>query len=337
METKNRLSKNFSFRPAQMADAEQIAELVNECEMKLVGESGATPNEIRQDWVSPKFSIEENTRVVEESTGKIVAYAEFWDTESPPVDPFVWARVLPAYEGLGIGSYIMDWAEKRTENVVPRCPEDAKIVLISGCHHHHQPSIQLLRDCGMTYRRSFYDMEILFDEAPSPIQLPEAIQIRTYQHDQDLPAVAFAVHDSFQDHFGSVTGSSWENDMDRLRHKVETSDKYDAGLWFLAMDGDEVAGICLCNTQAWHDPNIGYVSTLGVRRQWRRQGIALAMLQHAFGEYYKRGVGGCRLGVDAGSLTNATRLYERAGMGVIKQFDTYEKLIRPGREYRKLA
>jgi len=35
--------------------------------------------------------------------------------------------------------------------------------------------------------------------------------------------------------------------------------------------------------------------------------------------------------VDAASLTNATRLYEKAGMHVTRQYDTYEKELRPGK------
>jgi mycothiol synthase len=36
--------------------------------------------------------------------------------------------------------------------------------------------------------------------------------------------------------------------------------------------------------------------------------------------------------VDASSLTGATRLYEKAGMRVLRQFDNYEKELRPGRD-----
>jgi mycothiol synthase len=36
--------------------------------------------------------------------------------------------------------------------------------------------------------------------------------------------------------------------------------------------------------------------------------------------------------VDATSLTGATRLYEKAGMWVYRQWDTYEKELRPGRD-----
>ncbi len=77
---------------------------------------------------------------------------------------------------------------------------------------------------------------------------------------------------------------------------------------------------------------MGWVATLGVRRNWRRQGIALALLHHSFGEFYRRGVRKVGLGVDAGSLTGATRLYEKAGMHVASQFDKYEKEIRAGKE-----
>ena len=69
---------------------------------------------------------------------------------------------------------------------------------------------------------------------------------------------------------------------------------------------------------------------LGVRRPWRRRGIALALLHHAFGELYRRGKHRVVLGVDSQSLTGALRLYERAGMHVQLQYDNYELELRPG-------
>jgi mycothiol synthase len=72
------------------------------------------------------------------------------------------------------------------------------------------------------------------------------------------------------------------------------------------------------------------VDDVGVRRPWRRQGLALALLRHAFGEFYRRDIQGAALVVDATSLTGATKLYEKAGMQVFRQFDSYEKVLRPG-------
>jgi len=41
------------------------------------------------------------------------------------------------------------------------------------------------------------------------------------------------------------------------------------------------------------------------------------------------------LGVDAESLTGATRLYEKAGMQVFKKIVDYELELRPGKELGK--
>jgi ribosomal protein S18 acetylase RimI-like enzyme len=55
-------------------------------------------------------------------------------------------------------------------------------------------------------------------------------------------------------------------------------------------------------------------------------------LLHAFAEFYRRGVVKVGLGVDSQNLTGATRLYERAGMHVALQHNTYEKELRAGLE-----
>jgi len=77
---------------------------------------------------------------------------------------------------------------------------------------------------------------------------------------------------------------------------------------------------------------MGWVSTLGVRRPWRKKGLALALLHHSFGEFYRCGKTKVGLGVDSGSLTGALDLYKKAGMSVYSQFDKYEKEIRAGEE-----
>jgi ribosomal protein S18 acetylase RimI-like enzyme len=109
-------------------------------------------------------------------------------------------------------------------------------------------------------------------------------------------------------------------------------DSYDPALWFLAVEGQELVAICICRRYGPEEKDTGYISSLGVRRAWRRQGIAQALLLHAFGEFYNRGTYKVDLGVDAESLTGATELYKKVGMSVIRQFDMYEKVLRPGRD-----
>ena len=88
---------------------------------------------------------------------------------------------------------------------------------------------------------------------------------------------------------------------------------FDPTLWFVVRDGDEIAAVMR------NEPDrsgAGFVGAIGVRKPWRKRGIALALLYHAFGEFYRRGKRRVALGVDAENPTGATRLYERAGMQV---------------------
>jgi ribosomal protein S18 acetylase RimI-like enzyme len=95
--------------------------------------------------------------------------------------------------------------------------------------------------------------------------------------------------------------------------------------------------MALCSSFLGNNPDLGFVNTLGVRRPWRRRGLGEALLQHAFGEFYRRGRKQVGLGVDASSLTGATRLYEKVGMHVAQQVDLYELELRPGKELGRQA
>src|SRR5216683_6438886 len=118
--------------------------------------------------------------------------------------------------------------------------------------------------------------------------------------------------------------------MDNLLvvHKLIEECDFDPSLWFLALDGNEIAGASLCTNQG----DYGWVDTLAVRRPWRRKGLGMALLLHSFAEFYRRSKNKIGLGVDSQNLTGATRLYERAGMHVARIHITYEKELRAGIE-----
>jgi ribosomal protein S18 acetylase RimI-like enzyme len=52
-------------------------------------------------------------------------------------------------------------------------------------------------------------------------------------------------------------------------------------------------------------------------------------LRHSFAEFHRRGVTKSSLSVDARNETGAVALYERVGMHIARQYDTYEKRIGP--------
>ena len=101
---------------------------------------------------------------------------------------------------------------------------------------------------------------------------------------------------------------------------------FDHSLRFLAMEGDEIAGISLCRPKSYDDPEMGYVNILAVRRAWRKRGIGLALLQHSFANSTDAASQGW-FGMDA-ETTGAVKLYENAGMHVHLAFDLFGKMVR---------
>ena len=137
--------------------------------------------------------------------------------------------------------------------------------------------------------------------------------------------------DAFRDHWGFIE-VPFDQGFRQWRHAAVELRPMDPSLWFLAVDGDQIAGIALCRARSDEDPEMGWVNTLGVGRAWRQRGLGLALLQHAFLALEQTGARRVGLGVDAQSLTGATRLYTKAGMMPTRQGVLYELELRSGEE-----
>jgi hypothetical protein len=112
--------------------------------------------------------------------------------------------------------------------------------------------------------------------------------------------------EAFQDHwdFFPVPFEDWR------QYFLDASD-FDPEAWFLAVDGDEIAGTALCRSE--RRPGEGWVN------------VGTALLLHSFHELRRRGRTSVGLNVDGENLTGAVQLYERAGMHVAHREDSYRK------------
>ena len=286
---------------------------------------------IRTEWVSPGFDPAEDIRLVFAPDGEMVGYIEVWTTGKPPIHPWIWARVDPRYEGLGIGTYLLTWGETRARKALQEVPAELRVAPQVGTYREAAKAKKLFEDMGYRFIRSSYNMRIDLEAPPPAPEWPDGITLRIFNPEADLEAVYRAVDEAFSDHYGHVD-TPYEEGLERFKHFMTSYEGFDPTLWFMAMDGEEVAGVCLCRDHGYDNPEMGHINTLGVRRPWRKRGIGLALLRHSFGELYRRGRRGAGLGVDAENLTGALRLYENAGMYIHRAFERFEKEIRPGQE-----
>ena len=329
--TKTELPHGFTARGAEMKDVEPALELFKAWSQSVIQKNDINDADaIRREWVSPNFDPAHDIRVVFSPEGKLVGYIEVWTTQKPPVHPWMWGRVHPDFSDLGIGSWLLQWAEERARQVLTDLPTDLRFAPRIGTYRPAEGSRKLFEDFGYKLIRSTYQMRIDM-QAPPPAPLwAEGITLKTFTPEIGIEAVYRADDEAFCDHFGYIQ-APFEEGLARFKHFMMGED-FDPSLWFLAMDGDEVAGICLGRAKAYDDPEAGYINILGVRRAWRKRGLGLALLHHSFGEFRRRGVHSVSLHVDAQSLTGALRLYEKAGMHAQTTSDMYEKTIRSGRE-----
>ena len=331
MSHKHPLSDSFTARPASMDDAQQVVDLLNAFSIHTKGIAEETLESVTNDWTSPSFSLAEDSQVVFDEGGQMLAYAAIFAWNAVPVTPFIYGCVHPDYENQGIGSYLMAWSEKRAHKVENEVPTNARITLQTHTINTYNATKRLYERFGMTLFRHSFQMRVNLDNPPEDAIWPEGITLRGYQHPQDLEAVYLADKEVYRDHFGYVE-ESFEEGFKNFKHHMVDGPNFDAAMWFLAMDGDDIAGFALCRKHSWEDTDMGWVSSLGVLRPWRKRGLGTSLLLHAFKANYERGFRKVGLGVDGGNLTGALKLYENAGMYVHRQMDRYHKVIREGVE-----
>ncbi len=325
------LPEGFTARGANMNDVESALIMFNRWSRSVIGRDEITDADgIRSEWLSPNFDPAQDICLVFAPNEQLAGYIEVWTTSKIPVHPWVWGRVDPDYEDKGVGSWMMHWAEQRALRALPNVPGEFRFAPRVGMYREAEKPKRLFEDFGYHYIRSSYHMLIEMDAPVPEAVFPDGIALRTYNSEKDAEAIYLAMEDSFRDHFGFVE-EPLEEGLKRFKH-FWLGEGSDSSLLFMAMDGDQIAGINLCRPHSFDDPDMGWVGTLGVRRHYRKHGLGLALLRHSFNEFYRRGLRKVGLGVDAQNLTGALRLYENAGMHVHQTFDQYEKELRPGVE-----
>jgi mycothiol synthase len=308
-------------RPPREEELTVIYDLLNACDLADCGQPDSPLEQLQGAWQDARFQLATDARVVVTSANRVVAYADVYGGNSYVLNRSM-ARVHPDYRGKGLGSYLLTFVEVRTRELIPLAQSDARIALQTWIHSGNQSAGQLLASRGFLCNRHTWAMSIALHEEPAQPTWPENITLRPFVPERDARLVFEAQDESFQDHWGHVPGNfeRW------YQGHIVNRQRFDPSLWFIAVDGEEIAGLAACGYYF----DAGLVDVLGVRRPWRRKGLGLTLLQHAFGEFYRRGTRQVTLGVDSESLTGATRLYERAGMSVLISYDSYEKELRPG-------
>jgi mycothiol synthase len=287
-------------RPA-LADVEAVVELVAAYDSSLGAPPDASVDDLREEWAD--IDLERDAWLFE-LDGRLAGYGcVFGQPEKLSTDGYV----HPALRGRGVGSAILRLSEERARELGAAQIRNATL-------HADTGGRALFEARGYEFQRAFLRMSVDLDGEPPAPSVPDGLRLERFDP-ADARAVHAALEEAFAEHWGNVpeTFDSWQ---------ARRLEKADPSLWLVVKDGDEIAA---ASANHWKRFGAGWVGALGVRPQWRRRGLAEALLRASFREFHRRGETRVALGVDSENPTGAVRLYERVGMRTVWRADVYGK------------
>lgn len=268
------------------------------------------------DALRDALLVEVDDRIV--ATGR----TEWVDTRDGRYREYrVHGTVDPALRGRGVGSWLLAELERRQRALAAEHAQDRETVLMTFAAVGRQEEA-MLRFNGYEPARWFMDMvRPTLDDVEVP-PLPHGLELRPVTPDQH-ETIWRANREAFRDHWGGSDES-----IEQLRRILDDPD-VDTDLWLIAWDGDEVAGgvwneIRPAENEAFGIRR-GWLDSVFTRRQWRRRGLAAALIARSLLLLRDRGMASAILGVDADNPTGALGLYEAAGFSVHDRFVALRK------------
>jgi mycothiol synthase len=293
-----------------MGDIQRAHALIARCDVRDYGEPDMPLEDLADDWA--RIDLARDAWLAVTPAGDLAGYAAVkrWRTEIE-CDLYI----DPSWEGAGLGKALLARCIARGQALAREL--DADVVARTYLAHSNRQLPQAVQDTGFKLTKYHFQMGIRLD-APLPVPVwPEDVAVRTAIAGQDEPAIHALVEAAF------ARPGRTPTTLDEWKGWMVHVNLFDPELWFLAVAGEALVGVCL----AFAYPTEGWVRQLAVDECWRRKGLGRALLRHAFGVFRERGYEQAGLAVDGENL-DAQAFYRRVGMHCVRQHDEYVRAIK---------
>lgn len=299
----------------------KIIEIVSDADQE---EHVETLEDLRNDYAHLTNSDPYTDMLFAEVYGKPIAYSrvEWWQEEDPNDRIYShFVNLLPDWRHKGIEETIIRWCENRLRQVASEHPQDAQRFLQTYSSEFKPRFNQILADQGYAEERYFIEMSRPLDIIPEA-ELAEGIEVRPVEKG-DERKVWNASNEAFKDHWG------YSEPKEEHYQSYQKSKYFQPDLWQVAWDGDEIVASVMNYIE--HDYNKkfnrkrGWTENISTRREWRRRGIARALIVRSMHMHKERGMTEVGLGVDTKNPLGALTLYESLGYKKDKTWINFRK------------
>lgn len=264
--------------------------------------------------------------VIVDGPDGLVAYGRtlWWQVVDGPRTYAVFARMDPTYRGTGLYRTMFEAIERRAIQIADSHDIEGPKVLETWAATPEQEAHEAALASG--YSAETYGALMVrpdLDDIPDRA-LPDGVEIRPADQSH-LRQIWDAEVEAFRDHWGFS-----EPEEADYRRFVDF-EYQDLDLWTIAWAADDVVG----QVRSFINPDEnrtyarkrGYTEWISTARQWRKQGIASALISESLRRLRDRGMEEAALGVHTENLSGAMSLYTGLGFVETMRWTTYHKAL----------
>ena len=317
----------LGWRPLSASQTSAWADLLGAIEAVDRQDETVGEDDLREDFNNPEQDFERGSVAVYDGAA-MIAYCllEAHCSQEPRHEVRHYGGVHPAYRGRGLGTALLEWAE-RTAVPLHDDRHEGRPLLLSGRHPSRlADAAELFSARGCTPSRWFLRMTADLSIGGQPAEIPAGVQIVPVTAERSADALMVR-NEAFRDHWGSadLTPQEWAHFSNYPAYRPELS--------FLAYDGTEPLGVVISHEYDEYNRLAGrrdlFIALVGTRRRARRRGIGSALVTRALATARADGFVSATLDADAESPTGAVGIYERLGFATQDTWVTQTKQLTP--------
>ena len=293
-------------------DLANVLDLLVTCQSAGYVDAELRSIELRVLLGNPAFDLSRLTRIFEDESGAMVAFALLWQGR------YLGMLVRPDQRGR-LEAQILDWAVEQVRH--SNWNEGEKPSIWALCRDDDVVSHDLYKRHGFLIDdKEFRMVRDLADPLPEPT-FPERFTLRSLDAANEL--------DDWLDFYRIALGDR-PSILQRWR-AIRDDEDYDPSLDLIAVDHDGgLAAMCYCSIPSLettrHDVRMGRTEPIAVAESYRRLGLGRAMVLSGLHLLRSRGMDRVLLTTDSDNAP-AHRLYESLGYRLIYQACWYSKTL----------
>lgn len=181
--------------------------------------------------------------------------------------------------------------------------------------------VNALEQLNFDYHRTFWRMKLTNHQLRDVPRFPDGYTFEEYvDDDKNLLELHKVLNEAFKDYY-DFNPTRFESFKESMSEPIN-----DKNQWILVKHANELVGYIM-GGKRFEEESFGYVSSIGVLREHRGQGIARALLLEIAHRDKARGMLGTILHGDSSNPTGAMKLYESIGMRTDRIYRGYRKQI----------